>query len=261
MSDSMFGRIPPRKSGMLGKKPKRLDPRTIQLAKYVPAGAPPVPPSVEYWQKRLGYWTMAMNDTVGDCTIAAAAHMVMLWSAFSGKEFIPNDAQVIANYSAITGYKPSDPNTDQGAVELDVLNYWRNKGMMGRPIEGYAAINIKNQEQIRQAIYLFGGAYIGFNVPQSAMDQFNAGQPWDVVANDGGIVGGHAVPVLGYDSQYLYCVTWGSVEKMTPAFWDTYVDEGYVLLSPMWFDARGKTPAGFGVAELRADLGLFGKHP
>lgn len=258
----MFGRIPPRRAGKLGKLGKRKDPRTIQLNDYIPAGAPPIPPSVEYWERKLGYWGMLANDSIGDCTIAAAGHMVAMWSAYSGYEFLPSDGQVIANYSVITGYNPADPATDQGAVEIDVLNYWRNKSMLGRAIEGYAAVNIANQEQVCQAVFLFGGVYIGFSVPQSAMDQFNSGQPWDVVGNDGGIVGGHAVPVLGYDAQYLYCVTWGQVQKMTWAFWKNaaYVDEAYAILSADWFGAKGLTPAGFGVDELRKDLGLMGKH-
>jgi hypothetical protein len=247
--------------GKLGKLPKREDPRTIMLHDYVPAGAPPILPAVKHWEGRLGYWGMMMNDQLGDCTIAAAAHMVMLWTTYSGDEFIPSDAQIVSDYSAITGYVPGDSSTDQGAVELDVLNYWRRfPAMLGRPIDGYAAVDVTNQEQITQAIFIFGGCYIGFDVPQSALDQFNAGQPWDSVANDGGIVGGHAVPALGYDATGVYCITWGAIQKMTWRFWARYVSEAYAVSSPYWFNKKQLTPAGFGVAELRADLLLMGKH-
>ena len=247
--------------GKLGKLPKRHDPRTINLKDYIPAGAPPIPPSVEYWQKRLSSdWKMMTNDVLGSCTIAAAGHLTMLWTTYSDEEFIPSDAQVIADYSAITGYTPNDPSTDQGAVELDVLNYWRKPGMMGRAIEGYAAVDLSNQEQVNQAIFLFGGIYTGFSVPASAMDQFNAGRPWDVVSNDGGSVGGHAVPVVGYDATYLYAITWGAVQKLTWAFWNQYFDEAYSIISPYWLNKKALTPAGFGINELRRDLGLMGHH-
>jgi hypothetical protein len=248
------------KSLKLGKLPKRHDPRTIILADYIPEGAPPIPPTVEYWQKRLGYWGMMLNADIGDCTIAAAGHLTMLWTAYSGDEFIPSDGQIEADYSAITGYVPGDSTTDQGAVEIDVLNYWRKQGMMGRSIEGYAAIDITKMDSVKQAIFLFGGIYIGFSVPQSAMDQFNAGAPWDAVPNDGGLIGGHAIPIVGYDASYLYGITWGAVQKMTPAFWAAYVDEAYAVSSPYWLNKRGVTPAGFGVDELRRDLKLIAKR-
>jgi hypothetical protein len=245
---------------MLGKKPRRHDPRTIELAKYLPVGAPPIPPATKYYENRLGYWGMLGNDVLGDCVLAAAGHEKMLWSALSGSEVIPSDAQIVADYSAITGYNPADPNTDQGTVMLDALNYRRNVGMLGRKIDGYAAINLANQEQVCQAIFLFIGIDAGFDFPAVAMDQFNAGQPWDVVANDGGIQGGHCVYIAGYDSQYLYCITWGHVQKISWAFWHKYFTEAYCILSPDIFNIHGLTPDGFGVQELRADLGLMGRH-
>jgi hypothetical protein len=260
MTDLMFGQRPPRKAGMLGKKPRRHDPRTILLADYVPAGAPPIPPAVKHWEGKIAFWPMMKNDTVGDCVIAAAGHEVMLWTAYDGDEFIASDGQIIADYSAITGYNPADPSTDQGTVMLDALNYRRNVGMLGRKILGYAAVNLSNQEQVCQAIYLFIGVDAGFDFPAVAMDQFNAGQPWDVVANDGGIQGGHCVYIVGYDSQYLYCITWGHVQKMTWAFFMKYFTEVYAVLSPDIFNNKGVTPVGFGVQELLADLGLMGKR-
>jgi hypothetical protein len=247
--------------GKLGKRPRRHDPRTIHLADYVPAGAPPIPPGQEDWENKLAFWGMMKNDKVGDCTVAAAGHFEMLWTAYSGTEIIPTDEQIIAAYAAITGYDPVTGMNDNGAVELDVLNYWRKTGIASRMIEGYASIDPPNTAQVCQAIYLFGGVYIGFEVPQSAMDQFDAGQAWDVVANDGGIQGGHAVPVMGYNAQGGACITWGKIQRFTWAFWKKYVDESYAVLSTDWFNSKGMTPAGFGVDELRRDLGLIAGGP
>ena len=97
---------------------------------------------------------------------------------------------------------------------------------------------------------------IGFNVPQSAMDQNAAGQIWDVVANDGGIVGGHdvVVPMFDAPSQTLTCITWGMRQQMTWAFFLKYCDEAYTLLAPDWLQRGGIDPSGFNMAALQADL-------
>jgi hypothetical protein len=245
--------------GRLGRKPKRFDPRTIQLKHYLLPGAPPAPPAVEYYQKRLGYWGMAKNDVLGDCVLAMCAHLTMFWTASAGEEFIPSDGQVVADYSAITGYDPADSSTDQGTVMLDAYNFWRRPGMMGTALEGYAAVDVQNIPQVKQAIFAFGGISGGFNFPGVAMDQFNAGQPWDIVADDGGIQGGHAVAVLGYDLTYLYCITWGVVQKMTWAFFLKYFDEAAALSSSYWFNKKGLNFEGFGIEQLRQALSLMKK--
>jgi hypothetical protein len=62
------------------------------------------------------------------------------------------------------------------------------------------------------------------------MDQFNAGQPWTVVANDGGIVGGHCVYVKAFNGTGPICKTWGADQQMTWEFWDKYFDEAYAVI-------------------------------
>jgi len=52
----------------------------------------------------------------------------------------------------------------------------------------------------------------------------------------------------------LECVTWGSTQKMTNAFWHYYVDEAWVVLGPAWADAT-HSPSGFNLAALQGDLG------
>ena len=55
---------------------------------------------------------------------------------------------------------------------------------------------------------------------------------------------GHYVPIIGYDANYLYVVTWGQIQKMTWAFYDKYNDEAWVMLSQEMFNS-GKSPEGF----------------
>ena len=66
---------------------------------------------------------MMENDQIGDCTCAAAGHLIMEWTANAGKKMVmPTDKQIVAAYSAVTGYNPETGANDNGAVEIDVLN-------------------------------------------------------------------------------------------------------------------------------------------
>ena len=232
----------------LGKLPPRHDPRTLQLADYLLPVLPPAPPS-RRWDHGITAWGMMGNDRIGDCTTAAAGHAIQTWTANASNEVTISDAAVIAAYSAVTGYNPADPTTDRGAVVLDVLNYWRSP-FGGHSIGAFVATEPSNHEHVKLAVSLFGGCYIGFEVPDYALHQ----RVWSVQRGTHPIIGGHAVWVCGYDSRFLYCVSWGQIYRMTWAFWDKFCDESYAILSPDWFKPNAVSPSGFDLVTLTADL-------
>jgi hypothetical protein len=80
----------------LGKHPVRHDPRTLLMAKYVLPGLPPPPPTQDWGSKVGANWGMMGNDKIGDCTCAAAGHLVMDWTANTGKEVAPSVQQIVA---------------------------------------------------------------------------------------------------------------------------------------------------------------------
>jgi hypothetical protein len=181
---------------------------------------------------------MYANDAVGDCTCAGVGHMVNQLTFYgTGAEVVPTEANVLGMYSAITGYTPTDPNTDTGAYCQDVLGYWRTKGLEGHQIVAYAALDVSNLTEIKQAISVFGAVYVGLNFPDSAMRQFNQGKTWDVTRG-AQVEGGHCVIVGAYGNGKFGLVTWGEEAEMTEAFWRKYVDEAWVVL-----DADGLTKA------------------
>lgn len=249
----------------LGKKAPKIDSRTLKLAKYFTEVLPPPPASVD-WTASITDWGMMKNDILGDCTIAGVAHAVQsLTSLGTGVELTLPDWIVEFYYSSWDGWKPGDPSTDQGGVEVDVLNNWRKYGFGYRShhtgatkLLAFADPDPKNITHVKQAINLFGGVYIGLALPTSAQGQAE----WDVVG-DGqtgdsapGSWGGHCVWCPKYDDTYVYCVTWGSIVRMTWAFWLAYCDEAHALLSPDFIATTGLSASGFDLATLTSDLAI-----
>ena len=241
----------------LGRKAVKRDSRTLCLATYLTPILPPPPPAVDWTGGVLSGWGMMLNDDLGDCTIAGAAHAVQVWTKNASAEETISDPQVLSIYVAWDGYVPGNAATDNGGIELDVLNTWRQQGFCGHSLQGYASANPKNLTEIRQAIQLFGGVYIGLSLPVSAQTQ----DVWDVVPGDPdgtpGSWGGHCVYVTGYDPENFACITWGAVKKMTTAFFLMYCDEAYALFGGDWINTGGTAPSGFKSDQLLADLALI----
>lgn len=239
---------------MLGKLAPREDARTLRFAKYVDSSLPR-PPRVVDNSHGIEAWGMMGNDELGDCTCAAVGHLVQDWTANASSEVTIIDDDIIRLYEAVGGYKPGDPSTDNGAVCVDVLNYWRKSGVPGEgdKIAAYVALTPGDYTHVDDAIYLFGGAYVGLQLPLSAQGQTVWSQSSGPDATAGSW-GGHCVAVVGYDGSGLTCVTWGRLQRMTWGFWHTYCDEAYAVLDKDWLKADAIAPSGLNLAALMADL-------
>jgi hypothetical protein len=104
---------------------------------------------------------------------------------------------------------------------------------------------------VQEALYLFQAVGIGIEFPESAMQQFNSGEPWDVVSG-AKVEGGHYIPLVAKRDN-LEVVTWGALQQMTPAFYEKYCDEAWAYISEENLKA-GKSPEGFNLEQLQADL-------
>ena len=234
----------------LGRLPVRYDKRTLRFPKYLTV-LPPVKPAVD-WTPFVTTWPMMMNDSVGDCTCAAAGHLIELWTGAASDIVTPTDPQIIAAYSAITGYDPSDPSTDTGANEISVLNYWKASGIAGHQIGAYAKVDHTNHDQVMVAIDMFAGVYIGLTVTQQMMQDFGK-KPWTLANSSGDPEGGHAVPVVAYDATGVTVVTWGGLQQMDWPTWDLVVEEVYAIFSQDFVNGT-TSPSGFDAVTLQADL-------
>ena len=242
----------------LGKTKARPDAVKFKLAEYLDTSLLPSPPK-NFGHERLvvGSWGMLGNDQYGDCVWAGAAHETMLWNREGARTAIFDDQSVLSDYSAVTGFNPNDPNTDQGTDMQVAASYRRKTGVRDAKgqrhlVTAYLAITPKDVEELKQAIYLYSAVGIGIEFPSTAMDQFNQGKPWTVVKG-ASVEGGHYVPAVGYNSRYLYVVTWGKVQRMSWAFYKKYNDESVVYISEEMLNGDVSLE-GFNLAQLELDL-------
>src|ERR1035441_3205045 len=69
------------------------------------------------------------NDQYGDCAEAGAMHLIQVETANTGNPLHATLQQTLDLYSAVTGFDPNDPSTDQGTVLLSLLQYWKSTGI------------------------------------------------------------------------------------------------------------------------------------
>jgi hypothetical protein len=252
----MFGFGKKLHAGMkLGKKEATYDPRTLRFATYK-ASLPAAPPSYDF-SNRIHDLSVLQNNILGDCTAAGIAHLVQAWAAYNGVTYIPSDAATLALYEGSCGYNPADPSTDSGGTLIDVLKYVKANGFDGHEIDAYVAVNPKNLDEVKQALYYFGGLYVGVQLPLSAQDQTVWDVPFFGIRGKGepGSWGGHAIAnILDYDERGLTTITWGALKLMTWEFFQTYCDEAFCILSPDWYGPEKVAPTGFDSKALAQDL-------
>ena len=235
-----------------GKHPPKVDYRTLRFKNYLSAAIAPPPPSYSvltniYAKLKTSdpakLFPMDGNDTLGDCTIAGVAHAITVYRGRIGTQSIMAKPDVIKLYMHLTG------GVDSGLNELDVLNYWRKQPVSNEQILAFVKVDTKDHTHIQQAMQLFGGVYLGFQVQKNCIKEFDARKPWTPrpLTNDG-----HAVVAVAYDSNGVTVLTWGNTQKATWAWWDECVDEAYAIL-PQEAKQADFAP-GFDFVQLKTDL-------
>lgn len=240
---------------LLGKKKAKLLKGLPALGKYT-LHLPASPPEADYSMalKHLGQMT---NDSLGSCTCAAVGHAIQTWTSLTqADEVVLPDASIIDLYAKSCGYTPGDPYTDNGGVATDVLKYWYQNPVDGHSLSGFASIRPGNRASIRDAVYLFGVAYVGVQLPLAAQNG-----AWDISPDtplkgdlEPGSWGGHAIPIVAYTPDTVRFITWGKFKDASWTWLDSYCDEAYALLSKDWLNASGNAPPGFDFAALSADM-------
>lgn len=217
----------PRQIGKLGKlAPVRPD--NSRMFAYYQTSPLPAPPATVKVPK-VADWQMFGNDRYGDCTFAGIAHAEMAVSAILNLNETPPVAQGV-----IDAYLSYTKGQDVGAVEADLLKYWKSNALFSGPAAAYAQSDKSDQVELKSIIASYGFTYIGIEVPSPCEQQFANRQPWALTHTpaDNNIIGGHCIILVGYDEKYFYGITWGAVQAIEWTWLQTYMDESWAVITP-----------------------------
>jgi len=231
---------------------------------------PPVPASADYSPKAAAVLAdIYRNDQLGDCVIAGGYHILAVETGnATGTPFHATPAQILADYSAIGGYVPGDPSTDNGCNLSTAIDYWTKKGFAnGTKLLGAISLNARSQNDVKAACYLFENLKFGIALPDAWIAPFPSGNGfvWDV-AGPANPNNGHDVIAYGYDARGVLIDSWGMKGLITWAAVAAYAgpSAGGELYSVLTADqvAKGQTKAPNGVAwaDLVAAFDAMGGH-
>lgn len=256
----------------------------------LPESAVPPPPTTINWYSNVTNWPIYDNDVIGDCVEAAAGHYIECQVTYANPPLsgqgVPADSSIDAFYelaAAPPGWQPpvDASNPGPGTYIPTAMNDWLTNGIGGDQPIAFQAIaantqpgNYWNREGIQAAIAIYGALLIGVSLPLTAEAQWDADEPWDVTVPFGpapnptnanpevGTWGGHCVILVGMDTETIngisqtvyYCITWGTLWKMTDEFFWRYSDaEYYVAVSNDWINKSTRlSPNGYDIPTLLA---------
>jgi hypothetical protein len=235
------------------------------LKNYLKQSLPTPPERINYvpaaW---LELEQMYGNDALGDCVIACMGHIEGVLTGNAGAPLTLSEAAIVDLYSAIGGYVPGNPATDNGCDEQTALNYWQQRGLNGTgagAIAGWLAVDGSNLAEVKTALWLFENLMFGMELPDAWITPFpsESNFTWDL-AGPANPQNGHCVAGVGYDLTGIRISTWGMLGVITAraiAEYATAKTQGelYTVLSQDAISkATLKAPNGFAFAQLRADM-------
>jgi hypothetical protein len=247
----------------LGKLPARPGAVSLRFSDYANTTLMPDPPRDFGHETLIANWGMLGNDVAGNCFFAGSCHEIMLWNAEAGVTVPFDDKTALANYSEVTGYDPTQPNSDNGTDVASALALRRRVGFFDatgkrHKIAAYVALEPGNIEQLRYAAYYFDGVGIGVQFPEQWMESFSQGsRRWDHVASPN-YNGGHYISTVAWRDGNPVVISWGQKIQLTPAAFQQNADEVYAYLTIEKL-VNGIDLEGLNLAKLEDDLkGLTG---
>jgi hypothetical protein len=223
------------------------------------------------------------NAAVGDCVLAEEAHFIGVVTGNANSLYAYTTAQTLAAYSAITGYDPNNPASDQGTDPVMCLNYFtRNAYADGSILAGYALVDNTNVEEVKFAINGLGNLKMWVGLPNAWVNPMPSrnGFVWDV--NPANPSQGHCfgspgyrevqvtrkgVRVVGANDAGIQVMTWGLIGTVTWAALTSglFSPNGggglAVRVTTDWIDKKsGLAPSGFAYGDIITDFNtMFGQ--
>lgn len=253
---------------VFGRRKRLVPARCRAMSSYIRVALPAAPASCDYSPKALPVLTDIMgNDALGDCVVAASDHGLGTWTGnATGTPVHATLDQIIAQYSAIGGYVPGNPATDQGCDISTALDYYAGTGFIdGSKLLGHVSVDPTNQNEVKSSVELFETLWLGMDLPAAWIDPMPSGNGfvWDV-AGDLVPENGHCVLAVGYTAQGLIVASWGLLGIVTWAAVAKYCAASaggdlFCGLSPdLVAKGQASAPNGFAWADLIADFDAIG---
>jgi hypothetical protein len=190
------------------------------------------------------------NDQISDCTAAGYANAARAFALLNGFGIDIPTEDVVSFYSDSAGYDPTDPSTDQGAVELDVLahqlkaGFARTTGDRGPLVADFATFDPSDRALFANALAKCGTAYLGVDLATADMD---TSITWDTTTpgdQKPGSWGGHCLIAWDYtglgDADVVRLATWGTLQPVTWRWLASRCEEAHVLIWRQLMPAGGK---------------------
>jgi hypothetical protein len=223
-----------------GRRPPKNAP-ALRLASFLSSAVPAHPRSEDYLAKLTG-WQMLGNDVAGDCNAVTWANMRRLVTAALSTEYYPTQAQVWQFYQTQNpGFDPNGTSStngpgsqdDQGMDVQTGLEYLHTTGGPdGVKAVAFAKVDHTNPDEVRAALAIFGGLWLGVMVLDANQQQFAKGHAWTDVAGSP-IDGGHAILGGGYTTADVKFITWAKETEFAKSFWNGVV-QGQPLVQETW---------------------------
>jgi hypothetical protein len=241
----------------LGGTVPKGDTRLLHLSNYTDLTKTP-PDKTNFWPKRTAFKPRSFgNIDLGDCTRAKQAWAILRMERLEQKSTVDiTDEEVIHQYTVMENDLYG--GGDQGAFEMDALNYWRRedktiRDTKGRPytIDAFTNVNQKNIVEFKNSLALSAahGLAVTFALPFNWSE--NPEGTWDLP--DGqqpigpwqpGSWGYHSMLAIDYDSKGVYLdSTWNlPVGLITWKAFATYSSECYSFIDSIdkWRKTKGK---------------------
>jgi hypothetical protein len=240
----------------LGRQPRSFSTKIPRIEGLRAEMQAPLPQALSWGHGLPFNLGVMLNNTLGDCTCAGLAHarQVITYNATGKMVTLPNE-YVLKLYQQGCGYVLNDPSTDQGGNEQALLTYCHQNGIPTPDgpdkILGFVEIDHAKIEDVKRTIAEAGFVYLGINIPNSWCSA-PIGSIWDVPIGD--IEGGHCIIGVGYDSNFIYVISWGYFWPMTWTAFAQVCDEAYLVADKAWIAATGKTPFGMSLEQLESSM-------
>ena len=217
-------------------------------------------------------WDMLANDSLGDCVIAMMIHTIETFFIAAGMRppaFTAQDA--ISLYSAITGYDPADPSTDQGTDEGQALTYWQQTGISCaadkslHKIAGAVAVDQTSRAERHLAMFEFDAVEYAIQLPLT----WQGASSWTGVPSDSdpnsapGSWGGHGVAGRAYDASGKEDIeTWGEDLLADGDSLDAYLVQASIVVTHEMVNTKtGLSRCGISWDDLWADFAKLPQTP